>query len=75
MGIVRFDGCFQYETKVAWAADRERHQVPPDDPDFGWNPKKEKWGWEVGYCKKLEKPLPAPYPRGIVFCKDCQIVP
>lgn len=72
VGVVRFDRCFQYETKAVWAADYKRHQVPPDDADYGWNPKKEKWGWEVGYIRWLITPV-APTSRGITFRSGCRI--
>lgn len=73
IATVVFGKDFQYESESSWRRDRKRHQVDVNDPQYAFNPKKEKWGWEVNKVKKLKKHLNPPLKRGIVFALDCKI--
>lgn len=73
VGIVRFSKCFRYESLEQWAADKNKHLVPLDDHDFAFVEGEAKWAWMVSKIVRLERPAPAPVPRGIVFAKECKI--
>src|SRR6056297_2456612 len=60
IGVVQFSGSKQYPTKTAWGKDRKRHRVPAVHKDYGWNPKKKKFGWVVEKAEPLLIPIPAP---------------
>ncbi len=73
VGVVTFSGCIQYKTRKQWLLDFHRHQVSVNDPEFSFDPKKEKWGWIICKVEKISPPKPAPKKRGIVFASNCEI--
>lgn len=73
IGLVIFKKSFQYKSRNDFIQDEPRHLVDDNDPSFSWKNKKTKWGWEIEKVIKLNKYLPAPTPRGIVFCSKCTI--
>lgn len=73
LGIVRFTYCHQYDAKSDWQADKSRHLVEIDDPDFQWNPKIKKWAWQVECLEAFERPLPAPKKKGILFTSSVKV--
>ncbi len=73
IGIIVFKESFQYKTKKSWVADHERHLVDIDDPTFGYDSSKPKWGWVVSKILPLTRPAPAPEKKGIVFTNNCII--
>lgn len=72
IGTVIFEKTFRYDYKT-WKSDHLRHFVFPDDPQFKWNDKNEKWGWVVSKVNLFKEPLPAPKKRGIIFASECEI--
>jgi hypothetical protein len=72
IGTIIFSGCFAYQNKTRFYADAERHHVSADSP-WRWNDEKPKWGWEIIKMTRLEKPIPAPKRRGIVYTKDIEL--
>jgi hypothetical protein len=73
IAIIVFKESFRYTTKKAWAADHERHLVAIDDPIFGYDSSKPKWGWIVANIHPLTRPAPAPDKKGIVFTNNCLV--
>lgn len=73
IGTITFGCCVQYETKHAWIADVSKHLVNLDDAKFGFDDRKEKWGWCVVDFKKFTKIIPVPKKRGIIFAKECEV--
>lgn len=72
IAIVIFGESFRYQTEKAWAAD-DRHLVKSDDPIFGFDLSKPKWGWPVSKIFPLKAPVAAPLKKGIVFSNNCRI--
>lgn len=73
IGTVVFSGSFKYTSKKDWAADFDKHLVPPDDGLYGFKIDKEKWAWKISRITKLDSAAPAPAKRGIVFTKECKV--
>lgn len=73
IGTIIFRRSFKYKSKSEWLQDKNRHQVSENDPLYGFDSKKEKWGWEVAEYVLFKKPIPAPKKKGIVFAKSCEI--
>lgn len=73
IGIVTFSSSFQYLSQAAWEADRVRHAVANDDPQFAYSSKKPKWGWVVSSYQHFQVPQDAPARRGIVFARTCLV--
>lgn len=71
VGTVVFSCCFSYENKTKFYADKKRHHVSADSP-WRWDSAKPKWGWEISKITKMNKPIPAPKRRGIVYTKDIE---
>jgi len=69
IGSVTFVETYKYKTKKQWSSERDKHLVDNSDKFYGWNKKKEKWGWEVSNFTKHKDPVIAKSPRGIIFCK------
>lgn len=69
IGVIEFLACKQYKTAAAWKKDFDHHQVPLDDPQFHFDAKKEKWGWQLKILRKFSSPKPAPKKRGIVWAR------
>ena len=72
VAIVRFGESFEYKSKSEFFQDKGEHLVGDDDV-FSWPKTGKKWGWPILSVKPLKRPLPAPRPRGIVFCSRCEI--
>jgi hypothetical protein len=73
IGTITFSHSFQYETKEDWLNDHNRHLVEDNDPLYGYNFSKPKYGWVVCNINKFDKLIPAPSKRGIVFTKNCKV--
>jgi hypothetical protein len=71
IGLIVFSDCFRYTSKKEWLKDYPRHQVPENDPNYGFDPLRQKWGWVVKEVSPLASPRNAPKKRGIVFCTRC----
>lgn len=67
IGVIQFMGCKRYESATAWKKDFPKHRVPLNDPQYFFDSKKEKWGWDVKVLKVYSKAKPAPEKRGIVW--------
>lgn len=72
VGVIRFSNSFKYKSKAEWMRDKDRHLVGPNDPLFGWNSDKEKWGWVVESVRRIHQ-APAPKKRGIIFASKCEL--
>ena len=72
VGLVSFGQSFRYANKTQFKKDFKRHLVD-ETGDFSWKEDKAKWGWPVLSVITLKSALPAPKPRGIVFCSSCTI--
>ena len=58
-GLVIFAPSWCYADKAAFARDRARHLVDPDDRLFGWREDgKPKWAWPVAWIEVYQQPLP-----------------
>lgn len=73
IGIVTFARSFQYPSEKEWAADKKRHLVGQDDPNFGFSATKKKFAWEVQSIQPISPPKKAPKVRGIVFANNCRV--
>lgn len=73
IGTVTFGRSLQYESKLQWLADYEKHRVNSNDALFKWRGDRRKYGWTIASVMRLTKPVPAPEKRGIVFATACQI--
>ena len=59
-GLVIFTESWCYADKRAFARDRTRHLVDPDDLHFGWQEDwKPKWAWPIRWVEVYQQPLPA----------------
>lgn len=73
IGTVVFEKSYRYRNKTHWLSEVDNHLVQADDGLFGFKNDKEKWAWTVGLVNKLDKPVPAPAKRGIIFAKNCKV--
>ncbi len=73
VGTIIFESSFKYKNKKHWLSDKKRHLVEPEDTLFGFDPKKEKWGWVVKSYTRLDTPVAAPVKRGIILAKNCKV--
>ena len=53
IGWVKFVKCIQYTSRERFEADQEKHLVDPKS-GYGWNDKREMYGWVVGSFQKQE---------------------
>ncbi len=72
VGTIVFSGCFLYSDKNTFYKDIKKHCVSEDSP-WRWDDEKPKWGWKIKALMRLERPVPAPKRRGIVYTKDIKI--
>ncbi len=72
IGLVTFSRCYQYESKTSFYKDVKKHCVDPKS-DWAWTGTSPKWGWDIQKLVKLNKPIPAPSHRGILFTKAIQL--
>ena len=70
---ITFSHSFEYLSETDWKYDYNRHLVDENDPLYGWNDDKYKYGWVVSDFTKFDEPLPAPERKGIVFTNDCDV--
>ncbi|MGE3759560.1 MAG: hypothetical protein AB7H97_17475 [Pseudobdellovibrionaceae bacterium] len=73
IGTVIFEKSYLYKNKEHWLTEERIHLVSSDDSLYGFQKNKEKWAWVVGRVKKLDKPVPPPPKRGIIFAKNCKV--
>ena len=73
VGIVVFSSDILYKTKFQWKKDREKHLVKDEDPLFGFQDEKPKYGWIVEKVVKLLPLENLPKTRGIVFANGCEV--
>ena len=73
IGTITFSHSFEYLSETDWKYDYNRHLVDENDPLYGWNDDKYKYGWVVSDFTKFDEPLPAPERKGIVFTNDCDV--
>jgi hypothetical protein len=72
IGIITFSHSFKYPNKTTWLDDYNRHLVP-EDSIFGWDDKKDKYGWVVSKVVKFNDYRVAPKNRGIIFSSNCEL--
>jgi len=72
VAIIRFSGCFQYESEKQFYQDTKRHCVDKKSA-WAWSDEKPKWGWEIAFCELLPTPSAPPKKKGIVFTKSVLI--
>ena len=73
IAIIEFGECYKYENEEQWSRDRDRHLVEVTDPQFSFNPKKEKWAWVIVNVQVLTSPIAVPKSRGIVFTTPIKV--
>lgn len=73
IGTITFSHSFKYNSIQEWKNDYNRHRVS-EDSEFGWNEKKNKYGWVVSEIFKLEQHYPAPTNKGIIFTHNCEMI-
>jgi DNA repair photolyase len=74
-GVVIFGPSWCYADKAAFARDRARHLVDPDDPHFGWREGgKPKWAWPVRWIEAYQQPLPAGFRAGIRYARAVEVL-
>jgi hypothetical protein len=74
VGVVVFGESFPYRSRDEFYADSGRHHVFPES-DFRWDAAngKAKWGWPVLSAKRMRKPLPPGFRKGIVFTRHVPV--
>jgi len=73
-GLVSFGPSWCYTDRDAFARDRTKHLVDPDDPRFGWKSDgKPKWAWPVEWVEAYEQPLPPEFRAGIRYSRAVEI--
>jgi len=73
-GLVIFRSSWCYADRAAFARDRTKHLVDPDDPRFGWKSDgKPKWAWPVVWVEAYEQPLPPEFRAGIRYSRAVEI--
>ena len=74
-GLVLFEPSWCYADKAAFARDRTKHLVDPDDPRFGWQEDgKPKWAWPIHWVEVYQQPLPAGFRAGIRYARAVEIL-
>jgi hypothetical protein len=74
-GLVIFGPSWCYADRDAFARDRTKHLVDPDDPRFGWkSDSKPKWAWPVVWVEAYEQPLPPEFRAGIRYSRAVEIL-
>jgi len=74
-GLVLFEPSWCYADQAAFARDRAKHLVDPDDPHFGWQEDgKPKWAWPVQWVEVYQQPLPADFRAGIRYARTVEIL-
>ena len=75
VGLVVFAKSYLYDSRSHWNRERSHHQVQSTDAHFGFSEDKPKWAWPITTIKEFadQDKLPAPNPRGIVYCSTCHI--
>jgi hypothetical protein len=74
-GLVIFAPSWCYTDKAAFARDRARHLVDPDDRRFGWREDgKPKWAWPVVWLEAYLQPLPPGFRAGIRYARAVEIL-
>jgi hypothetical protein len=74
-GLVIFAPSWCYADKAAFARDRARHLVDPDDRLFGWREDgKPKWAWPVAWIEVYQQPLPPGFRAGIRYARVVEIL-
>jgi hypothetical protein len=73
IGLIKFSECYCYKSKQHWKSEEGLHLVSLDDPNFSFDSDKPKWAWTVSEVRRFQKPIPAPFRRGIRFTQACQI--
>jgi hypothetical protein len=73
-GLVIFGQSWCYADKEAFARDREKHLVDPDDPVLGWREDTTpKWAWPVRWVEAYQQPLPPGFRAGIRYARAVEI--
>jgi len=74
-GLVIFAPSWCYADKAAFARDRARHLVDPDDRLFGWREDgRPKWAWPVAWIEAYQQPLPPGFRVGIRYARAVEIL-
>ena len=74
-GLVLFELSWCYADKVAFARDRAKHLVDPDDPHFGWQEDgKPKWAWPIHWVEVYRQPLPDDFRAGMRYARTVEIL-
>tara|TARA_B100002019_G_scaffold292766_1_gene317019 strand:- start:3621 stop:4016 length:396 start_codon:yes stop_codon:yes gene_type:complete len=73
IGFITFSHSFKYENVTEWMNDYNRHKVSVDSL-FGWNDKKDKYGWVVSSIHKLDSYQEPPKKKGIIFTLNCNVL-
>jgi hypothetical protein len=74
-GLVLFAPSWCYADKAAFARDRARHLVDPDDRLFGWREDgKPKWAWPVQWIEAYQQALPPGFRAGIRYARAVEIL-
>lgn len=71
IGTITFSHSFKYPNKIAWQDDYNRHKVENEDPMFGWQENKSKYGWVVSNINKFDEPLYLSKKQGRIFVSNC----
>lgn len=74
-GFVIFTRSWCYADKAAFASDRDKHLVDPDDPLFGWQQDdRPKWAWPIQWVEAYQQPLPPGWRAGIRYARAVEIL-
>jgi len=74
-GVVVFAASWCYVDKAAFARDRRKHLVDPDDLRFGWQGDgRPKWAWPVQWAEVYQQPLPTGFRAGIRYARAVKIL-
>jgi hypothetical protein len=73
VGLIVFGPSTEYPNATAFNRDFKKHLVQFDHPTLGWSKERNKWAWPIIAVEKIDVPIPAPNPRGIVFCNGCKV--
>jgi hypothetical protein len=74
-GVVLFAPSWCYADKTAFARDRTKHLVDPDDLLFGWQERgKSKWAWPIQWVEVYQQPLPPDFRAGIRYARAVKIL-
>eukprot|EP00952_Eustigmatos_sp_NYUAD-ZCMA_P013780 54359-Eustigmatos_ZCMA.PRE.1 len=57
VGAIQFGTSQRYESQEDWRADIGKHLVEENDKEYGWNPKKAKFGWSVKGVARFAQPF------------------